>query len=1329
MDAEGSDLAAGGRSRRVVSLSPAPEPLEHDHFDVVLPERPYPGLRPFEAREWPIFFGRERMADEVVARLIRDQFVVVHGDSGCGKSSLIRAGVLPRLEQESARGGLSWRTVTTQPRNAPLELLAEVLATLDGRAGDELRITEIRRILNFGADAAAALATLLRRGPADHLCVLIDQFEELFAFARREGGADARLYVQVLVGLVEQPPPGLYIALTMRSEFLGACARFPGLAEAVNRGQYLLPRMTHADLIRAIREPAALYGGSVAPALADRLILDSGGTQDQLPLIQHGLLRLVQNKDITAEAGWQLTLEDYQAIGNLADALSKHADEVLTSVEREPFPMAEQLFRALTEINAEGQAIRRPRTLTQLAAVSAQPGRAAGTHAADIDSLKRILDGFRAEGASFITPFGTSPLEPDTLIDITHEALIRCWDRVANRKTGWLVTEFQDGLIWRSLLVQAAAFERDDDQLLSLSTAEEQTDWMAHRTPAWSERYGGGADRVERLLQASLRAGKAAEREQIDRRRRRDRNLRALGVSIGAVALVFIALYVWAQQALDRANVASADSLWSRLDFVTEGRLQDDELNALWETRLADSGIVDAFFTQLTTRADRLLRFARRPQPIARALGAALPPERATALRDAVLRETAVDTPDFSRFGPAIEAAAGWMTPLQARDLFVRMLQSATRGEASYAALAALAARVEPADSVALLDSTVNALAGDPAADAPPGGYGEALGGPAGEVIRAVASRLPDTETASTFDNIMAKVSPPVASATTGASVASNRSLLLAPAASALARRLPGAQADERLLATVDLIARTPTSASLATWQTIAVALAQLATPAGKAQALERIVAEIRASADEAEAFDFVGVTATLASGMTDSDIQRITAPIATDFKASSDVRQLNRLVLSTAPFLARLSADSQQLVLSHIVRVLPTLRDSETINLFAGLIGIRATVLTVDDARRVMPALFAAAPYVREDQSVDGVAEATRAIVARLAPADGQQQMATVIRHIQATIAPGELNALGVMLPGTAAVLPADAAGRMLPELWAWITATTDVAQLRALSLAVPALASRLTADNGRRSLPGCMRYLMGTRDPDQIGALALAARTLAELIPEAERPAALTPLRPMVTDETDPDRLARLSTVIPPMAPGLDNPSVVLRHLVTAIENTLYAEQLALLRDAAAAVIQRLEPATVEPMVKSVALSLSTAEDADRIDTLTGLLGMLGERRPAESGDLLRSLAAWSQTPDQASAATRAFLARQPSSDSQTRLAALIEILKYPTAAGDATNLILDAIKTIDANAPGSTAGLDANLRWLSQAYPSIHINNPPACPPPILATHACP
>ena len=128
-------------------------------FDVTLPQQPYPGLRPFEKDEWPIFFGREIVTGQVVERLIDKQFLVLHGDFGCGKSSLIRAGVMPRLERDHARGGATWRTSNMLPRNTPLRNFATALAALDATPPDPARVTVLRRTLNLGTKAAPHLSS------------------------------------------------------------------------------------------------------------------------------------------------------------------------------------------------------------------------------------------------------------------------------------------------------------------------------------------------------------------------------------------------------------------------------------------------------------------------------------------------------------------------------------------------------------------------------------------------------------------------------------------------------------------------------------------------------------------------------------------------------------------------------------------------------------------------------------------------------------------------------------------------------------------------------------------------------------------------------------------------------------------------------------------------------------------------------------------------------------------------------------------------------------------------------------------------------------------
>ena len=171
--------------------------------------------------------------------------------------------------------------------------------------------------------------------------------------------------------------------------------------------------------------------------------------------------------------------------GGLAELLSGHADRVMDAAapDARRAGLVEAMFRELTDVNAEGSAIRRPRALRDLAA-------AAG---ATPDELRPLIDAFRAPGVSFLTPYAPAPLNEKTVVDISHEALIRCWRRIASPKDGWLKKEFDDGLAWRSLLVEAKAL-REGSRAASCPRRRPRIDRgsLQERGEAWSHRYGGG---------------------------------------------------------------------------------------------------------------------------------------------------------------------------------------------------------------------------------------------------------------------------------------------------------------------------------------------------------------------------------------------------------------------------------------------------------------------------------------------------------------------------------------------------------------------------------------------------------------------------------------------------------------------------------------------------------------------------------------------------------------------------------------------------------------------------------------------------------------------
>ena len=282
-----------------------PKPIEMQKFATKLRESmptpdtlrpPYPGLRPFEADEADLFFGREQHVDALLERLSGSRFVAVVGESGAGKSSLVRAGLLPALEAGFVvEAGSDWRVALMRPGGAPLHALADALLTPgvlypdDAGSHREFALAELRR----GPFGLARVVRDAHLGRHCNTLIVVDQFEELFRYCREPAQKDqASIFVELLLQASHQRQVPVFVVLTMRSDFLGDCARFRGLPEALNDNQYLTPRLTREQLAAAVSEPARVCGGTVETALVDELCNAVGDDQDQLPLLQHLLMRL-----------------------------------------------------------------------------------------------------------------------------------------------------------------------------------------------------------------------------------------------------------------------------------------------------------------------------------------------------------------------------------------------------------------------------------------------------------------------------------------------------------------------------------------------------------------------------------------------------------------------------------------------------------------------------------------------------------------------------------------------------------------------------------------------------------------------------------------------------------------------------------------------------------------------------------------------------------------------------------------------------------------------------------------------------------------------------
>jgi hypothetical protein len=382
---------------------------------------PFPGLRPFEAHENHLFFGRDGQCDELLTRLRRNRFLAVVGTSGSGKSSLVRAGLLPGLYGGlMTPAGSRWRIGVFRPGSQPIGNLAESLNAPEifGR-NEQVQQACTETVLRRGSVGLIEVVQEARMPKRDNLLVVVDQFEELFRFKQASPGAgredEAAAFVKLLLEAAKQQETPIYVVLTMRSDYLGDCAQFRDLPEAINDGQYLIPRMTRDQRREAITGPVAVGGAKITPRLVNRLLNDVGDNPDQLPILQHALMRTWDYWAQHHKNDEPIDLPHYEAIGGMAKALSLHADEAyheLTTPRRQA--IAEKLFKALTEKGEDGREIRRPTSLRDAGAL-------AETTEPEVAAVVEI---FRRSGRTFLMPPAEVKLHAGTLIDISHESLI-----------------------------------------------------------------------------------------------------------------------------------------------------------------------------------------------------------------------------------------------------------------------------------------------------------------------------------------------------------------------------------------------------------------------------------------------------------------------------------------------------------------------------------------------------------------------------------------------------------------------------------------------------------------------------------------------------------------------------------------------------------------------------------------------------------------------------------------------------------------------------------------------------------------------------------------
>ncbi len=500
--------------------------------EAMLTKNPYKGLRAFKSADYEDYFGQEKLVDKLVKRLSEtgdhNRFLAVIGPSGSGKSSLVKAGLIPALWRGAVLGSEQWYIAEMLPSSHPLDELEVALTRIAATQAHHLRD-------HLERDARGLIRAAQIVLPEDgDLLLVIDQFEEVFTLFDDER---ARVhFLDLIHTAVTEPRSRVRVVITLRADFYDRPLHYPDFGELVrNRMETILP-LSADGLERAITRPAARVGVTFESGLVATIIQEIHYQPGALPLLQYALTELFEQRQAQI-----ITHEDYQTLGKISGALAKRADAIYLELTPEQQAAAQQMFLRLVTLGEGVEDTRRRTPRTELIAI-----------AADADVMDEIIDTFAAYR---LLSLDHDPATRAPTVEVAHEAILREWERLR----AWLNASRHEIRLQRQLgaaVTDWSAAQKDSSFLLRGARLEQFEQWSqetqlaltpdehAYLTASLDQRQQERTDEQERQ-----------RREQ--RLERRSRNfLRGLVVML---ALAVIGVTIFALFALDReAQIQSA---------------------------------------------------------------------------------------------------------------------------------------------------------------------------------------------------------------------------------------------------------------------------------------------------------------------------------------------------------------------------------------------------------------------------------------------------------------------------------------------------------------------------------------------------------------------------------------------------------------------------------------------------------------------------------------------------------------------------------------------------------------------------------------------------
>jgi WD40 repeat protein/class 3 adenylate cyclase len=466
---------------------------------------PYKGLRAFQETDAPDFFGREALTERLLMRMNEDvplnRFLAVVGPSGSGKSSLVRAGLVPALRRGGVAGSRRWLVVEMLPGAHPLEEVDALLCNI--AANPPATLMELLKDDERGL--IRAVKRILPRDETIELVLVIDQFEEVFTLVEDE---PTRVhFLESLYQAVTDERSRLRVVVTLRADFFDRPLLYPDPGELMRQRTAVVLPLSAEELERAIVRPAAQMGVASEPELIAAIIKDVGEQPGALPLLQYALTELFERRDGQSNT---MTVAAYRESGGVLGALARRADELYEGLSDEEREACRQLFLRLITLGEGVEDTRRRVRRAELASIST-----------DTKALDRVIDVY---GRYRLLTFDSDPITKGPTVEVAHEALIRSWERLRE----WLDESRADLRTQRQLMAEATEWERSNKDPSYLSSGARLAQFEALAEGA--DRPGGVA------LTAEERAYLAASIEERDRQEKaeQERQERELELALQA---------------------------------------------------------------------------------------------------------------------------------------------------------------------------------------------------------------------------------------------------------------------------------------------------------------------------------------------------------------------------------------------------------------------------------------------------------------------------------------------------------------------------------------------------------------------------------------------------------------------------------------------------------------------------------------------------------------------------------------------------------------------------------------------------------------------------